>query len=49
LALDGLSFGLGLPQRGQQQRSENGNDRDDDEQFDEGEARVVTMPGAVES
>src|SRR5207253_5339502 len=38
LARGGLSIGPGLGKRRQQQRRENGNHRDDDKEFDQGEA-----------
>ena len=40
----GLRFGFGFRQRGQQQRSQNGDDGDDDQQFNQGECAMRHPP-----
>ena len=51
-ALDAIGFRFGLGKRGQKHRRQDGDDRDDDEQFDEREARAketkgMLLPGQV--
>ena len=41
-AEDGLRFGFGFRERGQEEPGKDGNDGDHDEQFDEGEAPRCT-------
>ena len=46
-AFDALRATLGAAERGQEQAGENGDDRDDDEQLDEGEGELRAEIGRV--